>query len=214
MVGTSTAIQNVSDKEQNVFEFIRDRHLLGRVFIGLPAGGCQQANVLQRGVGFLWGHCRIQQIDEVLDDVLFFAKNGPPGRLGWVGGKNRLDRQRVKQVTQAVRIEPGCLQFDERVFKSTGLLCRIHHLKVGGETAYDLQCLIRIQATDKLDKRLTGLFVAFASPDSAQTSGLDKLVKFIAVLLANQVAQHGTETSNVVAQRLVFIFEAYVLAPK
>ena len=57
--GWDGSVQNVSDKEQNVLQFVRNRHLLRRVFICLPTRCREQPDILQGGVVFLGRHRRV-----------------------------------------------------------------------------------------------------------------------------------------------------------
>jgi hypothetical protein len=89
----------------------------------------------------------------------------------------------------------------------------IDHLKVGGEAAYYLQGKIGVEVLNELCQFLTGPLVIFAAPNRALPCGLDKLIEFIAPLFLDEVADHGAKSTNVIAKRLILVFERDVLTP-
>ena len=79
-----------------MFELIGNGHLLGRMFLGLPAGGNQQANICQRRARFLRRHRRVQHIDKMPNDILFFAQHRATRRFSRVSCEHGLDLQRIE----------------------------------------------------------------------------------------------------------------------
>ena len=224
------AIQDVGYEEQHVLQFVRDRHAFGGVFRGLPAGRREQSNVLQRGVGLLRRHGRVEHVDQVFDDVLFLAQDRAAGCLRRVCRKHGLDRQRVEQRLQAFRVEAGRLEFHERVFESARLvdgdvaqvfsppadamhfLGGVHHLEIGRETAHELRGGAGFQVPDQRHEFFAGFLVTFAPPDRTEPRIFDHLEQRFAVLLSYEFADHRAERANVVAQGLVLLLEGDVLA--
>jgi hypothetical protein len=88
----------------------------------------------------------------------------------------------------------------------------VHHLKVGGEAADDLQSYVWIEVIDEVREFLAFEFVVFAAPYRAQSGGLDEVEELVATLFANQFADERAQDAHVVAQGLVLVFEGYVLA--
>ena len=190
----NSAVQNVSDKEQYVLKFVSHCHLLGWMLVSLPTSRRQQADVLHGSIGFLWRHGRVQQVDQMFDDVLFFAQHRASCRLCRVRRENRFYHQRIEQFLQAIGVNSRCPEFDESVLQAAWLIMdnvaqvltpapdamylfsRIHHLKIGRKTAYDLVGFPGIQAAHQVSEFLAGLFVVFASPDRAESGFLHELV--------------------------------------
>ena len=200
------------------------------MLIGLPARRHEQADVLQRRLGFLRGHRRVQEFDEVLHDLLFLAQDRSACRLGRVRGEDGLDAQLVEQLDERIGIEAVCLEADERVLESArlvlgvaaqvlapaadavNLLGRIHHLEVGREAANDRQREIGVEVADEFREFLAGRLVVLAPPDRPQARSLDKVEQRLAALFAYQLADHCAERAHVIAQRLFLVLELDVLA--
>ena len=90
----------------------------------------------------------------------------------------------------------------------------VNHLKIGRKAANDLQCLPGFEPFDELRKIFTRLLVLFPATDRSQAGLFHELEEFVSALFTNNFAKHRAKRTDVVAQRLVFIFESYILTPK
>jgi len=90
--GRHRAVEHVGHEEQDVLKLVGNGHLFGGMLGGLPARRREHSNILQSGRCFLGCHRRVKQIDEVSDDVLFFAKNRTACRFSRVRSEHGFDR--------------------------------------------------------------------------------------------------------------------------
>ena len=193
-------IQNIRDEEQYMLQFIRHRHVLGRVLGGLPASGHLEFDVLDARPLFLHGHRRVQHVDKPPHDMLFLAQNRASRRLSWVCGEYGFDTNTIKQILKTAEVESGSLKPNQCLFQTARLILtdllqifappsyamhflrRIDHLKVRGECPNDFHGQRQIQVTNRAFQVVARQLVALAPSYRLQARRLDELEQLIATL--------------------------------
>ena len=217
-------VEHVGDVKKHVFAFIGHRRPLAGMFFGLPAAAHLGTNPRHGGPRLGRGHRRIETIHQGTGDGLLLFEQGAPGRLGGVGGKNRLDGKARQQPQNLRQLHAGAAQPAKTLLEtarlryvgpqiiaappySVDLFDQVDHHEVGGKGAHQLFGARRFERGQSFFERLLAARVAFPAGNGGAPRRFDGGEKCSAALLPQHLADQGPEGRNIVPQRQVFGWE-------